>query len=161
MAITLLSIPTPHQTLFSHRLYANSNSCLHGSAALLRYPSKSFILLSSSSPSSLASVADDNPLPPPPCARPVQSESATVDSGEPPVGGCKACGRQEIEKGCNGEGRIQGGIATFPGFGWWPIKAYRPCPGFVHLVAGIGGKGKAWMKLPLGGGRKNSYRKQH
>lgn len=46
--------------------------------------------------------------------------------------GCKACGRQEIESGCNGEGRIQGGIATVPGFGWWPIKAYRPCPGFVE-----------------------------
>ncbi|MED6145880.1 hypothetical protein PIB30_029365 [Stylosanthes scabra] len=46
-------------------------------------------------------------------------------------GGCKACGRQDIEKGCNGEGRMQGGIATIPGFGWWPIKAYRPCPGFV------------------------------
>ena len=45
--------------------------------------------------------------------------------------GCKTCGREEIEKGCNGEGRIQGGIATVPGFGWWPIKAYRPCPGFV------------------------------
>ena len=48
-----------------------------------------------------------------------------------PIGGCKACGKSEIEKGCNGEGRIQGGIATVPGFGWWPIKAYRPCPGFV------------------------------
>ncbi|THG18069.1 hypothetical protein TEA_019463 [Camellia sinensis var. sinensis] len=45
--------------------------------------------------------------------------------------GCKACGREVLEKGCNGEGRIQGGIATVPGFGWWPIKAYRPCPGFV------------------------------
>lgn len=45
--------------------------------------------------------------------------------------GCKACGREEVERGCNGEGRIQGGIATVPGFGWWPIKAYRPCPGFV------------------------------
>ena len=21
-----------------------------------------------------------------------------------------------------------GGLATVPGFGWWPIKAYRPCP---------------------------------
>ncbi|PKA47279.1 hypothetical protein AXF42_Ash017224 [Apostasia shenzhenica] len=45
--------------------------------------------------------------------------------------GCKTCGREELEKGCNGEGRIQGGIATVPGFGWWPIKAFRPCPGFV------------------------------
>ncbi|XP_076885165.1 uncharacterized protein LOC143534596 [Bidens hawaiensis] len=48
-----------------------------------------------------------------------------------PIGGCKGCGKAEMEKGCNGEGRIQGGIATVPGFGWWPIKAYRPCPGFV------------------------------
>ncbi|KAL4570654.1 hypothetical protein LXL04_026314 [Taraxacum kok-saghyz] len=45
--------------------------------------------------------------------------------------GCKACGKAEIGRGCNGEGRIQGGIATVPGFGWWPIKAYRPCPDFV------------------------------
>ncbi|KAJ8436541.1 hypothetical protein Cgig2_031482 [Carnegiea gigantea] len=45
--------------------------------------------------------------------------------------GCKGCGREQVERGCNGEGRIQGGIATIPGFGWWPIKAYRPCPGFV------------------------------
>ncbi|CAN4127205.1 unnamed protein product [Withania somnifera] len=48
-----------------------------------------------------------------------------------PPGACKGCGRAEIESGCNGEGRIQGGIATVPGFGWWPIKAYRPCPAFV------------------------------
>ncbi|KAL8201000.1 hypothetical protein R6Q57_012339 [Mikania cordata] len=48
-----------------------------------------------------------------------------------PIGGCKACGKTEMERGCNGEGRIQGGIATVPGFGWWPIKAYRPCPAFV------------------------------
>ncbi|KAM3321558.1 hypothetical protein P3S67_002709 [Capsicum chacoense] len=48
-----------------------------------------------------------------------------------PPGACKGCGRVEIESGCNGEGRIQGGIATVPGFGWWPIKAYRPCPAFV------------------------------
>ncbi|KAJ9173738.1 hypothetical protein P3X46_016847 [Hevea brasiliensis] len=156
MAITLLSIPTPHQTLFSHRLYANSNSCLHGSAALLRYPSKSFILLSSSFPSSLTSVAEDNPLPPPPCARPVQSESATVDSGEPPVGGCKACGRQEIEKGCNGEGRIQGGIATFPGFGWWPIKAYRPCPGFVASGGRYRRQGQSMDEVAFGRGEKRT-----
>lgn len=28
---------------------------------------------------------------------------------------------------CDGEGRIIGGLAALPGFGWWPIKAYRPC----------------------------------
>ncbi|CAM8876392.1 unnamed protein product [Rhodiola kirilowii] len=49
-----------------------------------------------------------------------------------PPGSCEGCGKLEKERGCNGEGRIQGGIATVPGFGWWPIKAYRPCPGFVE-----------------------------
>ncbi|KAK2991431.1 hypothetical protein RJ640_019077 [Escallonia rubra] len=62
-----------------------------------------------------------------------QEGSATTEDSDPllPLRGCKACGKEEIESGCNGEGRIQGGIATVPGFGWWPIKAYRPCPGFV------------------------------
>ncbi|XP_059318820.1 uncharacterized protein LOC132069495 [Lycium ferocissimum] len=71
-----------------------------------------------------------------------------------PPGACQGCGRMEKESGCNGEGRIQGGIATVPGFGWWPIKAYRPCPAFVasggrykrfgqsmdEVVSGRGGK---------------------
>lgn len=26
---------------------------------------------------------------------------------------------------------VQGGIATIPGFRWWPIKVYRPCPDFI------------------------------
>ncbi|KAI3919547.1 hypothetical protein MKX01_018370 [Papaver californicum] len=58
-------------------------------------------------------------------------QSSIEDFEKLPSRGCKACGREEIENGCNGEGRVQGGIATVPGFGWWPIKAYRPCPGFV------------------------------
>ncbi|GAA0168775.1 hypothetical protein LIER_23415 [Lithospermum erythrorhizon] len=61
---------------------------------------------------------------------PLDSEQDFISSLSS-MGGCKACGRAEIERGCNGEGRIQGGIATVPGFGWWPIKAYRPCPGFT------------------------------
>ncbi|KAK4532051.1 hypothetical protein CCYA_CCYA10G2908 [Cyanidiococcus yangmingshanensis] len=43
--------------------------------------------------------------------------------GEPPKTApeayCKTCG---------GSGRLQGGLAAWPGFRWWPIKAYRPCP---------------------------------
>jgi hypothetical protein len=30
---------------------------------------------------------------------------------------------------CDGEGRVLGGLAALPGFGWWPIKAYKPCGG--------------------------------
>ncbi|KAK1382313.1 Transcriptional coactivator p15 (PC4) family protein (KELP) [Heracleum sosnowskyi] len=70
-----------------------------------------------------------------PSSPPSTSVDESVSKSEPdpvsPLSGCKACGKEEIESGCNGEGRIQGGIATVPGFGWWPIKAYRPCPGFV------------------------------
>tara|TARA_A100001035_G_scaffold195849_1_gene156765 strand:+ start:388 stop:735 length:348 start_codon:yes stop_codon:yes gene_type:complete len=27
---------------------------------------------------------------------------------------------------------MQGGIATYPYFGWWPIKVFRPCPEYVR-----------------------------
>lgn len=33
--------------------------------------------------------------------------------------------------GCDGTGKMQGGIATYPGFGWWPIKVFRPCPEYI------------------------------
>jgi hypothetical protein len=33
--------------------------------------------------------------------------------------------------GCDGTGKIQGGIATIPLFGWWPIKVFRPCPAYI------------------------------
>lgn len=29
---------------------------------------------------------------------------------------------------CQQDGRVMGGIGSVPGFGWWPIKAYRECP---------------------------------
>lgn len=28
---------------------------------------------------------------------------------------------------CDGQGRVIGGMGALPGFGWWPIKAYKPC----------------------------------
>jgi hypothetical protein len=42
---------------------------------------------------------------------------------------CKTCGvkKSEMAFGCDGSGRIMGGIGAVPGFSWWPIKAYRPC----------------------------------
>lgn len=65
-----------------------------------------------------------------------QSDDGVSSSSPSPsltsLTGCKGCGKEEIERGCNGEGRIQGGIATVPGFGWWPIKAYRPCPAYLQ-----------------------------
>jgi hypothetical protein len=67
--------------------------------------------------------------------------------------GCKACGNEEIEKGCNGEGRMQGGIATVPGFGWWPIKAYRPCPGFVASGGRYRRQGQSMDEVVSGSGK--------
>lgn len=42
---------------------------------------------------------------------------------------CPTCGvpKSEMSMGCDGTGRIMGGLGSLPGFGWWPIKAYRPC----------------------------------
>ncbi|CAI9094345.1 OLC1v1030070C2 [Oldenlandia corymbosa var. corymbosa] len=66
--------------------------------------------------------------------------------------GCQGCGKEEIERGCNGEGRIQGGIATVPGFGWWPIKAYRPCPSYVATGGRYRRTGQSMDEIGFGGG---------
>ena len=39
------------------------------------------------------------------------------------TGGCPTCGAADRAFGCDGTGRIAGGIGAVPGFGWWPIKA--------------------------------------
>ncbi|KAJ4955538.1 hypothetical protein NE237_012321 [Protea cynaroides] len=84
----------------------------------------------------------------------IQAESAIEDADKLPARGCKACGREEVEKGCNGEGRIQGGIAMVPGFGWWPIKAFRPCPGFLASGGRYRRRGQNMDEVAFGGGRR-------
>ncbi|XP_062074598.1 uncharacterized protein LOC133778627 isoform X2 [Humulus lupulus] len=131
MEMAVVSVPGPHHLPSFQFSYGTR---LHGSRTLKIRPLKHPNFLSSSSSRCLASVVEEGPPPPPPAddSVAVQSNSAMEDGNKLSLSGCKACGREEVEKGCNGEGRIQGGIATFPGFGWWPIKAYRPCPGFVE-----------------------------
>ncbi|PUZ58858.1 hypothetical protein GQ55_5G541200 [Panicum hallii var. hallii] len=97
-----------------------------------------------------------------------QEEAATAPSEEgsepsllsykddPNFRGCRGCGRDELERGCNGEGRIQGGIAAVPGFGWWPIKAYRPCPGFVASGGRYRRQGQSMDDVASGRGKKVS-----
>lgn len=70
--------------------------------------------------------------------------------------GCKTCGKEEVERGCNGEGRIQGGIATVPGFGWWPIKAFRPCPGFIASGGRYRRRGQNMDEVAFGRGGRDS-----
>lgn len=40
------------------------------------------------------------------------------------------CSGEWREKGCSGDGKIQGGIATV--LPWWPIKVFRPCPSYLE-----------------------------
>lgn len=54
------------------------------------------------------------------------------DGSDGKAGTCPGCGREGGPTwGCNGQGRVMGGLASIPGFGWWPIKAYRPCTEYV------------------------------
>ncbi|URE21043.1 hypothetical protein MUK42_11385 [Musa troglodytarum] len=84
--------------------------------------------------------------------RPPDGESLVAGTEDPQFRGCKTCGREEVEKGCNGEGRIQGGIATVPGFGWCPIKAFRPCPGFVATGGRYRRRGQSIDEVAFGRG---------
>ena len=45
------------------------------------------------------------------------------------TGSCDSCGLAKDKMQCDGSGRIIGGLGAIPLFSWWPIKAYRPCPG--------------------------------
>ncbi|KAG7952868.1 hypothetical protein I3843_12G080800 [Carya illinoinensis] len=160
MGVYLVSVPAPpHQSLVSQPPpFINSSSArLHGlTRTPIRYPSKLTIPHCSSSTSS--AVVEEGPPPPPPDALPDQSESLTNYADKLPPRGCKGCGKEEMEKGCNGEGRIQGGIATIPGFGWWPIKAYRPCPGFLASGGRYRRQGQSMDEVAFGRGERRTSR---
>ncbi|EOA18411.1 hypothetical protein CARUB_v10006954mg [Capsella rubella] len=113
MANSISSISLP-------RCFVFNNGC-HKSRP---WPSSSSLNLNNSSNPQLFSLASSP-------ASVVETDGEN-DDGDLTFSGCRGCGKEEKESGCNGDGRIQGGIATVPGFGWWPIKAYRPCPAFVE-----------------------------
>ncbi|CAI9090398.1 OLC1v1025161C1 [Oldenlandia corymbosa var. corymbosa] len=70
--------------------------------------------------------------------------------------GCQGYGKEEMERGYNGEGRIQGGISTVPGFGWWPIKTYRPCHSYVATGGRYWRTGQSMDEIGFGRGLKLS-----
>ncbi|XP_022982791.1 uncharacterized protein LOC111481538 isoform X2 [Cucurbita maxima] len=152
MGTALLSVPAPQRAPFFHSSYATSPRWSHGPRTSLRFSSSRGVSFLSSSSSS-ASVVDEETNSSPPDDLSLQSES---DPDASSFRGCKACGREEIERGCNGDGRIQGGIATVPGFGWWPIKAYRPCPGFVASGGRYKRRGQSMDEVTSGGARKEA-----
>ena len=51
---------------------------------------------------------------------------------------------------CDGSARIIGGMGAIPGFGWWPIKAYRPCPNYTKSGKTYQRKGQILDKILFG-----------
>ncbi len=92
-----------------------------------------------------------------PPLQPEQQQAATeapkADAPRPDA--CPTCGVPLSEKafGCDGSGRIAGGIGAVPGFGWWPIKAYRPCPKAGAAGVAYQRKGQITDEVLFGRGR--------
>ncbi|KAG4391614.1 hypothetical protein JHK82_013648 [Glycine max] len=139
MTITVFLVPpTPHLCNYKNSWPISTYPSLSSSSSKLIVPL--------CSPSPPTSIIEEGPSPSP------DELPVVVDSSEF-TSGCKACGREEIEQGCNGEGRIQGGIATVPGLGWWPIKAYRPCPAFMASGGRYRRQGQSMDEVVSGSGK--------
>jgi hypothetical protein len=41
------------------------------------------------------------------------------------------CNGEFRSQGCDGTGKVLGGLASVPGFSWFPAKVYRPCPSYL------------------------------
>ena len=74
------------------------------------------------------------------------SSLETEDSNLPPKGTSPKECPFHPSCGCDGTGKMQGGIATYPGFGWWPIKVFRPCPEYIRGGYIYKREGKLWTK---------------
>lgn len=62
---------------------------------------------------------------------------------------CEGCGRAAgIASGCDGNGRIQGGLGVV--LKWWPIKAYRPCPDLVKAKKQYQRAGQSLEEIAFG-----------
>lgn len=62
---------------------------------------------------------------------------------------CAGCGREGgIGSGCDGEGRIIGGLGAV--VAWWPIKAYRPCPDFLKAKKTYRRAGQSLEEIAFG-----------
>jgi hypothetical protein len=62
------------------------------------------------------------------------STTRLYSSSSPDCGPCPLapkCSGADRGSGCDGTGKIQGGIATIGFMSWWPIKVYRPCPSYL------------------------------
>lgn len=61
-------------------------------------------------------------------------DASESNSDPSPCGLCpKApkCNGEFLSQGCDGTGKVLGGLASVPGFSWFPAKVYRPCPSYL------------------------------
>ncbi|CAO2205026.1 unnamed protein product [Urochloa humidicola] len=141
---SLLSLPSNHSSSACPPVAYNNKKHL--------VPGRGNLLLCNSSSASSSVVTKDQEVDS--SSEEASSEPALLSYKDDP--NFRGCGRDELERGCNGEGRIQGGIAAVPGFGWWPIKAYRPCPGFVSSGGRYRRQGQSMDDVASGRGKKVS-----
>lgn len=60
----------------------------------------------------------------------VDKTVADIGTSTEPCEGYPKCDGAYRDKGCDGSGRIAGGVgAVLP---WFPVKAFRPCPSFTE-----------------------------
>jgi len=76
------------------------------------------------------------------------SPAAGQAESDPTV--CKTCGAKlaEAPKGCDGQGRVAGGMGAF--VDWWPIKAYRECPALTASGRSYSRKGQITDEMLFG-----------
>lgn len=84
--------------------------------------------------------------------RPLQSARMQAGGKESDVDAenvCAGCGREGgVVRGCDGEGRIIGGLGAV--VGWWPIKAYRPCPDLLKAKKTYRRAGQSLEEIAFG-----------
>ncbi|CEM04168.1 unnamed protein product [Vitrella brassicaformis CCMP3155] len=88
-----------------------------------------------------------------PSSVPSVTATATEASPSPPPAPCPnfpRCDGKGLARGCDGQGRIQGGIGAIPLFSWWPIKVYRPCPSFLAAGYQYRRAGQSWDEIVYG-----------
>ncbi|GIL59132.1 hypothetical protein Vafri_14053 [Volvox africanus] len=82
-----------------------------------------------------------------------QASDSAEASPTPAADICSTCGvdRSKMPGGCDGQGRVIGGMGALPGFGWWPIKAYKPCPALYEAGLEYTRKGQMTNDVLFGG----------
>lgn len=90
--------------------------------------------------------------PPPSTSTPTADADADADAAAAAARAadprCRTCGRASVLRGCDGSGRVTGGLGAVLPF--WPIKAYRPCPDFVAVGGKYTRKGQSLDEIAFG-----------